>query len=243
MDWSSEARVSSWMNISISRSTLRRPEIIRLEEDSGSDNKDGFKSILPYKLEGWDKARLCNDRSTSFINLKQHVRGAHRIRIVATRLRSSLRLRPNTAGSSKPQRRLAASLVIFPATPKKRGREEDVNETPEEDENPFGHPRTGSKSARTPAEIAGSKPGFPVYKGNVKSKKKRGNKGGEVIHRKGDVKYSEAIAHCKTIWNKAFPCAICKDLGNAECFEIKECLGWDLFSDGPKLRDQINWGV
>ncbi|SMR45626.1 unnamed protein product [Zymoseptoria tritici ST99CH_1E4] len=222
--------------------------MIRLEEDSGSDDEDGFKSILPYKLEGWDKARLCNDRSTSFINLKQHVRGA-----------------PNTAGSSKPQRRLAASLVIFPATPKKRGREEDVNETPEEqtdgqDENPFGHPRTGGKSARTLAEIAGSKPGFPVYKGNVKSKKKRGNKGGEVIYRKGDVKYSEAMAHCKTIWNKAFPCAICKDLGNgkviyvilrdiiadlitAECFEIKECLGWDLFSDGPKLRDQINWGV
>ncbi|SMR43074.1 unnamed protein product [Zymoseptoria tritici ST99CH_1E4] len=183
--------------------------MIRLEEDSGSDDKDGFKSILPYKLEGWDKARLCNDRSTSFINLKQH---------------------PNTAGSSKPQRRLAASLVIFPATPKKRGREEDVNETPEEqtdgqDENPFGHPRTSSKLARTPAEIAGSKPGFPVYKGNVKSKKKRGNKGGEVIYRKGDVKYSEAMAHCKTIWNKAFLCAICKDLRNAECFEIKECLG------------------
>ncbi|EGP84037.1 uncharacterized protein MYCGRDRAFT_96335 [Zymoseptoria tritici IPO323] len=114
---------------------------VRLEEDSSSDDKDGFKSILPYN----------------------------------------------------------------PATPKKRGREEDVNKTPEEQTN--GQPR------------------FPMYKGNVKSKKKRGNKGGEVIYRKGDVKYSEAIAHYKTIWNKAFPCAICKDLRNAEYFEIKEYLG------------------
>ncbi|EGP91663.1 uncharacterized protein MYCGRDRAFT_90047 [Zymoseptoria tritici IPO323] len=155
-----------------------RKRNFRLEEDSSSDDEDRFKSILPYKLEGWDKARLCNDRSTSFINLK------------------------------------------YPATPKKRGREEDVNKTPEEQTD--------------------GQPGFPMYKGNIKSKKKRGNKGGEVIYRKGDVKYSEAMAHCKTIWNKAFPCAICKDLRNAECFEIKECLGWDLFLDSPKLRDQIN---
>ncbi|EGP83650.1 uncharacterized protein MYCGRDRAFT_96551 [Zymoseptoria tritici IPO323] len=133
-------------------SNAEEVEVFRLEEDSSSDDKDRFKSILPYKLEGWDKARLCN---------------------------------PNTAGSSKLQRRLAASLVIFPTTLKKRGREEDVNKTPEEQ--------------------TVEQPGFPMYKGNVKSKKKRGNKEGEVIHRKGDVKYSKAIAHCKTIWNKAFP--------------------------------------
>ncbi|KJX92908.1 hypothetical protein TI39_contig4572g00001, partial [Zymoseptoria brevis] len=69
----------------------------------------------------------------------------------------------------------------------------------EDRENPSGRPRVSSKGLRTVADIVASKPVFPKYKANIKSKAKLGRKAGKITYKKGELKYSEAIKHCKTI--------------------------------------------